>query len=465
MKTIFSTFFLCFGLILFQSCQNETNQDTRSLDEQTVHSIGVKPNIPTIAPPLAKVNVPYHQLKIDAKKGGNLSLDNGTIIEIPKDAFVDKNGQPVTGEVEIAYREFHNAAEIIASGIPMTDKTGEKYMQTAGMFEVKGSVANEAVEIADGKSLNVKMASFVEDGQNYDFFHFDEGTGEWQTQGTAEPQKNIVKAAKLKKLPKLPIEPVKPEAPKKEIEQFEFNVNYKKFPELQAYEGVMWQYAGSDSKKSPTNNEWIFDEDWPDMSLKKASNETYEILLSSDTKAFKMEVKPVLEGVNLQKAMADFDARQKKYAKIKEARKEEETRLAQEANFLRSFKIEQFGVFNWDVWKKPERMLVNASFDFGQDISDLNQIMVFLITADKRSVVRYSPQDFGKFSFDPNDNNEMVAILPNNKMAVFSRENFKKINIDALRSQGESPQYTFKMTVEDQEIQSMNDLNQVMAMN
>ena len=68
--------------------------------------------------------------------------------KIPMDWAVDKNGQPIKGEVEIAYREFHNAAEIIASGIPMTDKTGEKYMQTAGMFEVKGSVANETVEIA-----------------------------------------------------------------------------------------------------------------------------------------------------------------------------------------------------------------------------------------------------------------------------------------------------------------------------
>ena len=465
MKAIFSTFFLCFGLILFQSCQNETNQNTKSLDGQTVHSIGIKPNIPTIAPPLSKVNVPYNELIVDASKGGNLSLDNGTVIEIPKDAFVDKNGQPVTGEVEIAYREFHNAAEIIASGIPMTDKSGEKYMQTAGMFEVKGSVADEAVEIANGKSLNVKMASFVEDGQNYDFFLFDEATGEWQTQGTAQPEKNTVKAAKLKKLTKLPTQPIKPEAPKKEIEQFEFNVNYKKFPELKAYEGVMWQYAGSDSKNNPTDNEWIFDEDWPDMILKKARNGHYKILLSSDTKEFVMEVKPVLEGKNLQKAMADFDKRQKKYTKIKEARHQEEERLVQEADFLRSFQVQQFGLFNWDVWKQPERMLVKASFDFGQDAYDFNKISVFLITADKRSVIRYYAQDFDKFSFNPNDNNEMVAILPNNKMAVFSKEDFKKLDVDAFRSQGENAKYTFKMTIKDQAIESMNDLNQVLAMN
>lgn len=456
---------MCFGLILFQACQNNTSENSNNSDEQLVHSIGVKPNIPTIAPPLEKVNVPYHEMKVTAEKGGNLSLDNGTIIEIPKDAFVDKNGKVVTGEVEIAYREFHNAAEIIASGIPMTDKTGQKYMQTAGMFEVKGSVADEAVAIADGKSLNVKMASFVDDGQNYDFFYFDEATGEWQTQGTAKPQENTAKAAKLQKLPKLPEQPVKPQAPKKEVEQFEFNVNYKKFPELKAYEGVMWQYAGNDPKKDPTNNEWVFNEDWPDMILKKAGNGNYEIELSSDTKEFVMEVKPVLEGKNLQKAMAEFDKRQEKYKEIKEARKQEEERLAQEADFLRSFQVQQFGVYNWDVWKQPQRMLVKASFDFGQDSYDFNKISVFLITADNRSVVRYYPQDFDKFSFNPNDNNEMVAILPNNKMGVFSKEDFKSLDLDAIRSQGENAHHTFKMTVTDQAIQSMDDLNDVLAMN
>ena len=195
--------------------------------------------------------------------------------------------------------------------------------------------------------------------------------------------------------------------------------------------------------------------------MKKASNTTYEILLSSDTKEFNMEVKPVLEGANLQKAMADFEVRQKKYTTIREARKQEETRLAQEANFLRSFAVQEFGIYNWDIWKKPERMLVSASFDFGQDASDLNKIMVFLITADKRSVVRYYPKDFGNFSFNPNDDNEMVAILPNNKMAVFSRNEFKKLDIELLQSQRK---YTFKMTIQDQIIQSMDDLSQAIAM-
>ena len=50
-------------------------------------------------------------------------------------------------------------------------------MQTAGMFEIQGAHNDQPIQIADDKSLEVNMASFVEDGQKYDFFFLDEDKG------------------------------------------------------------------------------------------------------------------------------------------------------------------------------------------------------------------------------------------------------------------------------------------------
>ncbi len=456
------TFLLAFAsiAIVFTACQNENNTN-QTADKPSEKVISSKLNSAFVAPPLKGIDVVFNKMTIQAGQGGELSLNNGTKIVIPANAFVNANGEAVTGKVDIEYREFHNAAEIIASGIPMTNPEGTKFMQTAGMFEMRGKQGDAAIEIAPDQSVEVKMASFVEDGQTYDFFILDEEKGEWQDKGTAAPQKNAVKIQALKKLATVPEAPIKPQAPTEEAFKFDFDINYKKFPELRAYEGVIWQYAGKQEATNPEKNTWIFSEDWADISLEKASNGQYSIVLKSNEKSFKTEVQPVLEGKNLQKAMYEFEQRQSEYTKIKAERKQEETRLAAEADLLRSFKVEQFGIYNWDVWKDPARMILSAKFDFGKDFNaDVNNITVFLVTADNRSVVRYRAGDFDKFSFDPTANNELMAVLPGNKIGVFSVEDFKKLDIESIQKDAA---FTFKMSVKGKAVESVDDLGQMLA--
>ncbi len=296
MKSKITTLLLCCAVLFtFEACQNNNSNSANATDLSSENSISANLNSPTIAPPFQKLDVPFKKMTVKAESGGTLSLDNGTTIEIPKDAFVDANGQPVKGDVEINYREFHDAAAIVASGIPMTNKTGDKYMQTAGMFEIQGEHNDQPIQIAEGKALDVNMASYVDDGQDYDFFFLDEDKGEWQTQGTAKPTPNAEKAKKLKALPALPEKPAKPQARKEDKFKFNFNINYSKFPELKAYDGVIWEYAGTSDASNPQKNKWIFQEDWANINLEKAGNGKYQIVLSTDGKRFASEVKPVLE--------------------------------------------------------------------------------------------------------------------------------------------------------------------------
>jgi hypothetical protein len=123
--------------------------------------------------------------------------------------------------------------------------------------------------------------------------------------------------------------------------------------------------------------------------------------------------------------------------------------------------VNQFGVHNWDIWKNPQRKRCLASFDFGQETDKyINKISVFLVTGKKRSVVRYYPTDFDKFSFNPNESNLLIAILPGNKIAYFKAEDFAKIDLTMLNEQ---KTFTFKMNIEAEAVASVRDLESIIS--
>ena len=185
-------------LIALQSCQNESSETTSSNDVEIQTLVENEAKQRGILPPFEDVDVPFSKYTVDVSQGRTITTETGTTIIIPKGAFKDADGNPIKGKVDISYREFHDAAAIIASGIPMINADGDKYMETAGMFEINGSQNGQDVQIADGKDIEVKMGSFVE-GENFDFFYFDKKACNWETQGTTKPEKNIAKIEKVNK--------------------------------------------------------------------------------------------------------------------------------------------------------------------------------------------------------------------------------------------------------------------------
>ena len=107
-------------------------------------------------------------------------------------------------------------------------------------------------------------------------------------------------------------------------------------------------------------------------------------------------------------------------------------------------------------------MQLAANFKFAnfEDDREFRQRMqVYLVTADDRAIIAFDNQTRKRFSVNPNDNNKLIAILPGNQVAIFSEKEFKDqlSNIMAAHK-GE---YTFKMSVKDQVIASVEDLDNV----
>ncbi|HYG53337.1 MAG TPA: hypothetical protein VD905_20705 [Flavobacteriales bacterium] len=84
-----------------------------------------------------------------------LKAKNGTSIKIPANAFVDVNGKPVEGPVNVEVFEALETTDILFANLSTTSN-GE-ILQTGGMINITASCRNEPVQLASEKSLDVTM--------------------------------------------------------------------------------------------------------------------------------------------------------------------------------------------------------------------------------------------------------------------------------------------------------------------
>ena len=189
------------------------------------------------------------------------------------------------GEVELRYREFHDAVDFFVSGIPMTyDSAGVKYQfESAGMMEMLAYQNGRQINMAKGKSINVEMASNYK-GTEYNLYKLDTLHNNWSCLGkdkvvseskaiaktdsvkrpslqqtpeykTIETKKEAIKKEKetaITALTKPAAEPRKPMQVNKEKHTFDIAVEPKEFPELAVYKGVLFEIGDENKNFSPS---------------------------------------------------------------------------------------------------------------------------------------------------------------------------------------------------------------------
>lgn len=454
--------------LLFLQCSPESTARLNNVKSNenriTTNAENISPL--SVAPAFDKVDVPFSKHTVKVQEGKKIFIEQtGTIIEIPAFAFVDAHGKAIEGEVEIQFREFHDAAEIIASGIPMHNPETGEYMETAGMFEINGSQNGEAVFVNAEKNIHVQLASYNE-GDEFDFFRLDPN-GRWDKKEDNVPAKiNIVKKDALAKLtnqkPQCPVAPAKFGKTSQFV--FDMEVNYSEFPELNMFKDVLWVYAGAaSSAENPENSDWIFKTDWTNIALEQGDKEmTYNIVLKNSQKTFKTSVQPVLKGMDYEAAKAVFEQRKKEYDRTLAAVKDRANTLQRQADLTRSYAIDGFGIYNWDIWKDPARMQLQVQLDLGEEykhLTETNNCSVFLVSDRRKAVVRYNNKyDLDRFSFVRNDKNVLVAVLPDNKVAIYSAKDFLQLQTSSLNN---GDRVTLQLKTLDARINSVEDIKAV----
>lgn len=469
---------LPFFLILFTllyACQNTTqsdeantlNADPTMQEENSTPSTTtpISPNAyvtpSNVSPPLEKVSVPTHRFKVDASKGKTIEIkETGSSIVIPANAFVDAAGNTVTGEVEIQFKEYHDVGDILASGIPMrmTAPDGSTgYMQSAGMFDIQGKSEGKAIFVAEGKALDVNVASDYND-VTYDFWKFEKKNQQWINRGPTKAKDNPVKKRALKRIAKTPKteKPILPYKFDKNKPVLEFDINYDNFPELKEMNGIVWQYAGDDDLRDPVKNKWVFQENWDKAEIEPFPyGNLYRLILKSNSKEFITTVSPSQSGEDFEKSMAEYTRKQKEYEANKLSLEDMKELAEAQGDFIRSARIEGFGIYNCDfILRDDDNILVNAKFDFGTMIPGINKLAKVYMIMDNRNIICYSPR--GEIKIVPDAKTRMVAILPNQKYATISESQFDAILDDIKAAEG--GQYTFKMNFKDKVIASLNQL-------
>lgn len=175
--------------------------------------------------------VPFDTNEFSVEEGFVYEGKFGTEVTVPANAFVNKKGEPVSGQVEFRVREFHGLKDIFLSGITMQSREGDEVMKSGGMIELRAFQGEDTLELAKGKELDVNLAFTGEPDENYSLFYL-ENDNVWSAPMQYETVKNDSKQAKLIEIEKLDME---------SDSVFEIHTAYEGRPFLKMWKDVKWQ--------------------------------------------------------------------------------------------------------------------------------------------------------------------------------------------------------------------------------
>jgi len=373
--------------------------------------------------------------EIDPLVKNVLETSNGSSVLIPANCLLNNKGELVKEKVDITFKQYHSVLDIIVSGIPMDyDTLGQTYsFESAGMFNLTATCkTGEKLALKEQSKIEVNLGSDKE--EKFNFYELDEQTGTW----TCQPQTHKIKANK-KYDPSVKI--IEPKQGDENQFVLDLNFDVSSYKELDLFSGIVWEYTGDNDSLDPRKND-IGKTNWTDFNLEPTYEKAYEYFLTMSTskKSFVTKVKASLKGADFDLAMQAFNAQ-----KIEMVKKIENLQKP----FIRSVNISGFGTYNYDYIHKiedPAELLADFSFD---SESEKDHALIAVVYEKEDVVVNY-PQDKWKlFSLDKKSTPKIIAVLPDNTVAVY------KGNVKRCYNK---KKFTFKMEVLKDKIKDKSDL-------
>jgi len=454
MNKIKILFFVSVVAIFTLSCNNEnkTNSENNQV-KQSVFSI-----------PFANVQIKNTTYQISNERDTVLTYKTGSKILIPKNAFVDKNGDSIKGDVKLTYREFTNPFDIYLGGIPMVyDSAGiEQVFETAGMLEINAYSQDQPVFPNPQNKIQVQMNSFQKGGE-YNVYQLDTITGNWNNLGKDKVEIDDYNKS-LASLPQVP------PAPKK-AGQFSFSIgdDTGNYPELNIYQNVLFE---------PVDNKYCGGNS-TEIKIKDLGNGIYEVLFIIDAYGVHKEQSckcylAFKEGVDYDNALKVYQNKNKSLIEKREKMKQEielewenyraavkkyniavfnknTELLPQNERVIRTLSINGFGFINCDYptsYPQGAELLATYKDKQGNKIM-LNNIV--LVEKGRNAIFSYT----SKIKFNPQQDNILWGITKDNKLAYIKADDFKKFNIT-------SGEYTFTMNVHSETLKTYEDICKVL---
>ena len=215
-----------------------------------------------INPAFPFLEIPHRLEMLDPSKENDLMSPYGKI-EIPENAFLDKDGNIVRGKVKFGVRYTMDPIATMIAGVPMeTAEESGNYLESAGMMEITAETKKgEPIYVNPDSKIKVTINTAFP-GEDYNIYSLDTANRQWTEYGsnlTAEPIKREVESSTQTPAIKEPnydalaqaeglVNPVKPLEKNKKLYQFKFKTDFSKYPELNIYNGVQWEFTGNKDK-------------------------------------------------------------------------------------------------------------------------------------------------------------------------------------------------------------------------
>lgn len=335
---------------------------TNNIEKQVAERLLAQPYI---FPQLEKLQKNYNTFTIEGTQGGVIEYESGSKVIVPANAFMDKDGQPLSGEIEIRFKEYHDFVDFFIAGIPMKyDSAGTNQLVSAGMIDIQAF--QNGVPVSLKKPLNIELASTIDynPAHTYNIYKLDTEKRNWVYEGVDriepvlsgdlkiqmdkilsdnEVQDDLMNVssqiaairaeesaelAKIEQTIPLPEKPLKPEPANSEnfVTNFEFTDVAKtdeKINELaEKYSSLLWEV----SKDQATVFEIASNPkaDWKDIKWQKTgSGLSYKITLINGVaggKNIDLIVNPVLTGQDYQNALKEFEAQMTAFGEAQQQR-------------------------------------------------------------------------------------------------------------------------------------------------
>jgi hypothetical protein len=239
------------------------------------------------------------------------------------------------------------------------------------------------------------------------------------------------------------------------------DLDVSRVPQLQGQSTVMLAYAGGEESELPANNEWIRKASWLRKTLEPTNRDgVYQLTLAGEQR-YSVPVRVLPQGKEMEAAKARYVEQMDAYQRNLALLADRQAALQQQQRFRRMVQLQTTGIYNYDILLKLQNAVpILANFQFGDMPEALkDRVTVYLITADNRSAIAFGPSEWSRFQFLPDQQNMLLAVLPGDKVAYFSASDFKSAETELKASKGQ--EYTFRMKVKEQAIQSVEDLRQL----
>jgi hypothetical protein len=312
------------AIVLFDNKENQAEVNNKVASTETIVAA---PDTSVFKKPINGLDVSYQTFKLDANKSHQFTTAVGTVIDIPEQAFLNDKGNPIEGEIELKFREFHDVVSIFAAGIPMTyDSAGTQYhFESAGMFEILAYSNGQLVNTNPTRLINVTLASqqqggnfnlyYLENNTTWNFIKKDTAKGleadsinqEGMTQNPSNKSaalKAFEKADKDFKKALQTAKIIQPQLANNNL--FSFKVDYKasEFPELVPYKNILFEITEKNKGFDPAQAK----KEWKEISLTKTDEpQVYKTDFYRKDEQMTLWVRPVFSQKDIKTAETTFD--------------------------------------------------------------------------------------------------------------------------------------------------------------